>query len=185
MSNKGKKMNKLIKNTLNTLVLTIALCSVSAYSMNIFEASRTGKVEKIRELIAAGINVNVQDEKGYTPLTLAISSERIRYEDMHEIVRILLNAGANPNLPDNSGYTPLNEAVYRRLHTIVDLIQRFIAAKQQARAQMTALLSGAVSERLGTESPAQLLFDMQPNGLAHIVGALVLEAAKEDALERR
>ncbi|HML19243.1 MAG TPA: ankyrin repeat domain-containing protein [Candidatus Dependentiae bacterium] len=169
-------MNKLVKKTLNAIVLVSSLCSVAAYSMNIFEASHTGKVEKIRELIATGINVNVQDEKGYTPLTLAISSERIRYEDMHEIVRILLNAGANPNLPDNSGHTPLNEAVYRRLHTIVDLIIHI-----QARVQMTALLGAAVHERLGSDSPAQLLYDQY---LAREIGTFVLEAAKETALRR-
>lgn len=169
-------MNMLVTKTLNAIILVASLCTISLSAMDIFQASRTGKIEKIRELITAGINVNVQDENGYTPLSLAISSERITSEDMHEIVRILLNAGANPNLPDDRGYTPINEAVYRRFHTIVDLIIHI-----QARAQMTALLGAAVHERLGSNSPAQLLYDQY---LAREIGTFVLEAAKETVLRR-
>lgn len=176
-------MNMLVTKTLNAIILVASLCSISLSAMDIFEASRTGNIERIRELITAGTNVNQQDDAGKTPLNLAICGERATCQAQHEIVRILLNAGANPNLPDNRGYTPLNEAVYRRFHAIVDLIASQ-PVRDQARAQITTLLGAAVHERLGSDSPAQLLYDMQTNGLAHMVGTFVFEAAKETALRR-
>jgi ankyrin repeat protein len=146
-------------------------------------AARAGDIEKVKALLADGVHVNIQDAAGKTPLSWAICAELSSAAAQLELVKILLNAGANPNLPDARGYTPLDEATYRRLHTIEDLIIAKLA-KDQAESQLTALLGAAVHERLGSESPAQLLYDMQTNGLAHMVGAFVFEAAKETALRR-
>ena len=49
-----------------------ALCSVSIYSMDIFDAAHTGNVARIQELITAGANVNQADNyAGSTPLHFA------------------------------------------------------------------------------------------------------------------
>lgn len=64
-------------------------------------AAENGHVEKVKELLDAGIDPNVQDRYGNTPLAIATDYGRI------EIVRVLLEAGADPNLQDRSGYTPI------------------------------------------------------------------------------
>jgi len=204
-------MNSLVKKTLSVIILAFSLYGLSAYSMDIFEASSKGNIARVRALIATGTNVNQHFVKrqnvlfGGTPLHCAA------WHGHQEVVRMLLNARANLNLQDGAGETPLHMAVFmnhklivkdllvaganiniknydgngvltiaqwKGFHAIVDLI-----TSQTARAQMTALLGAAVHKRLGSNSPAQLLIDMQPNGLAHILGTYVLEAAKEDAYE--
>lgn len=64
-------------------------------------AAENGHVEKVKELLDAGIDPNVQDSSGNTPLAIATDYGRI------EIVRVLLEAGADPNLQDRSGHTPI------------------------------------------------------------------------------
>ena len=53
----------------------------------------------MRELIALGADLNVQDEDGNTPLHSAIASNRI------ELSKVLISAGADVNALDNYGAT--------------------------------------------------------------------------------
>ena len=66
--------------------------------------SDKGDIEKVRKLLQAGANVNLQDKNGETPLYKA---SRNGYTN---IVRLLLDAGANPNIQDNGGQTALMNA---------------------------------------------------------------------------
>ena len=97
-------MNCILKNTLGIVVLVVSLCSVSIYSMDIFHAAKTGNIDRVRELIAAGANVNQQDNNGLTPLHWAA-------ENGHQaVVQALIAAGADINQQDNDGWTPLLHA---------------------------------------------------------------------------
>ncbi|HML19729.1 MAG TPA: ankyrin repeat domain-containing protein [Candidatus Dependentiae bacterium] len=228
------------------------MANISLYGMDIFQAVCSGNVARARELIGAGVNVDLKDSNGETLLYLAVSNDRqdvvamliahganvnipnnnddntplhcavarnAHVVDAHnlEIIRMLIDAGANVNqragicgspfhwavlegnkeivsmllaahadinLKDHNGLTPLCIATDKGYQEIVELIHRFNAARSQAITQMEVLLGAAISSRLGIGSPAQLLFDMQTNGLAHRVGEWVLEAAKEAALEK-
>ena len=53
-------------------------------------------------------DVNVQDNKGQTPLHKAVEKE------YSELVSILVHNDADPNLATNSGYFPLRIAVWNK-----------------------------------------------------------------------
>ena len=53
-----------------------------------------GNIQNVKELLAHGANVEAHNDKGWSPLIIAIQNARF------EIVKLLLEAGANPNPPD-------------------------------------------------------------------------------------
>ena len=59
-------------------------------------------------LINRKANVEIRDERGFTPLHLAVTAGRIA------IVRLLVNAGADVNAISSSGATPLALALKNR-----------------------------------------------------------------------
>ena len=64
---------------------------------------------------------------------------------------------------------------------IVKLINRVNASSGIAKKQVLALLS-SMHPRLGAESSVSLIIENQRNGLFHIIGQLVRQAALEDAV---
>lgn len=70
----------------------------------LFRAIKKGRINDVKELINAGVNINATNRYGDTPLLLAIS-------EFHEdIAQILINHGADVNIPDPYGNTALTEA---------------------------------------------------------------------------
>ncbi len=61
--------------------------------------------------------IDQQDDQGYTPLHLAVSSKSSR------IVMKLLQNGASPDLKDNKGRTPLNLAISKKQNEIIEIIK--------------------------------------------------------------
>jgi len=114
-------MNKLVKKTLNAIVFVSSLCSISAYSMNIWKASRKGNVKRVRELIAAGVNVGRNDIYGdcYTPLHWAAEKGHL------EIVKLLISAHANVYSRDVYGKTPLHLAAYNSRQDVVRTLVKY------------------------------------------------------------
>ena len=80
-------------------------------------ASQYGHIEIVRALLAAGANVNLQDNIGKTALYYASSEGHI------DIVRLLLEYGADVN-PQDSGfdYTALMIASYEGHIEVVRLL---------------------------------------------------------------
>lgn len=70
----------------------------------LIEASRAGKLDKVKELFAAGALPNGADALGNRPLLAAVPGEHV------EIVRLLLQRGASPNVKGPNGLTPLSMA---------------------------------------------------------------------------
>jgi hypothetical protein len=66
----------------------------------LLEATRLGDAAKVLELIAGGVDVNVQDENGMTAISIAGS------RDDREIFRTLYESGADVNIRDYDGWTP-------------------------------------------------------------------------------
>jgi ankyrin repeat protein len=64
-------------------------------------AARTGHANTVKDMIAAGANVNVKDEHGNTPL---LEAARNGHDD---VVRALLVAGANMKAKNDDGKTAL------------------------------------------------------------------------------
>jgi len=63
------------------------------------------KPQELRELIASGENINVQEGQGWTPLHFAAHWGSL------DIANILLESGADVSIVNHAGYTPLDLAV--------------------------------------------------------------------------
>jgi len=117
------------KTTLLIISLLTSLFTTSIYCMDIFEAAITGNNERIKELIAAHIDVNQKDTDGSAPLHIAAMHER------QAVVQTLITAGANVNQKEGIGtewwdnddfaWTPLH---YAAANGFLPIAQILIAA---------------------------------------------------------
>lgn len=76
----------------------------------LYNAVKAGKIEKIKELIRNGANVNYvfrPEEYGNTPLHMAA------YFAMNDIIKLLIDNGADVNCYSLEGKTPLDYAIKR------------------------------------------------------------------------
>ncbi|MDJ0841628.1 MAG: PQQ-binding-like beta-propeller repeat protein [Acidobacteriota bacterium] len=87
-------------------LLVLGLCSAAASDKDIFEAARSGDLDRIRQLVASGVDVNTRTPYQATALTFAAEKGH------KEIVRYLLERGAKPDVEDRFYHmTPLGWAV--------------------------------------------------------------------------
>ena len=167
------------------IVSLVLMCTISGlYGMDLLRAARTDNIDRVRELIAAGTDVNIQDINCDTPLHWAVSDS----EDNQEMALVLIAAGANLNIKNKDGWTPLHQAVFSWNKGIVqDLIVAgadtsildnerksaleiavennhapiawliFDAMETQERQAAAQALAKAFHPRLGQASPASML----------------------------
>ncbi|WP_264707159.1 ankyrin repeat domain-containing protein [Wolbachia endosymbiont (group A) of Acrocera orbiculus] len=76
-------------------------------------SAEEGDLEKIRDSIRQGANVNVQGRQGWTPVFWAIQKNNFN------IVELLLDNSADIKVKDNEGWTPLHWAVQLDLLNMV------------------------------------------------------------------
>ena len=101
----------------------------------LINAARQGDLGALRELIAGGADVNVQDEKGYTPLIIAC------YNGQLEAARLLLDSGADVDAQDFGGNTALMGVCFKGYPDIAELlIQRGASLDMQHGNGGTALM---------------------------------------------
>ncbi len=78
---------------------------VTQVSGDIFSAAKEGNIEEVRRLVESGVDVNVKDNDGRTPLHFAAGLGYI------EVVKYLISKGAYVNVKENAhGATPLHLA---------------------------------------------------------------------------
>lgn len=77
-----------------------ALAAARAFSL-----ARQGNADTLRQMLDAGLPVNLTNEEGNTLLMLAA------YSGQAEVAQLLLSRGADPTRQDASGNTPLIAAV--------------------------------------------------------------------------
>jgi ankyrin repeat protein len=84
---------------------------------NIFDAIENNDINKVEEFLNNGVNIDIKDVNGYTPLHNAIIKGNI------EIVKLLLDKGAHINARDNHfNETPLFIAAKTGKQKIVELL---------------------------------------------------------------
>jgi hypothetical protein len=73
-------------------------------------------VEAVQQSFSAGIDINIQDAEGNTPLFEASAKGSL------EVLRYLLDKGANPEIANHAGHTPLMAAAYHNQMGSVKLL---------------------------------------------------------------
>ncbi|WP_235216659.1 ankyrin repeat domain-containing protein, partial [Archangium violaceum] len=123
--------------------------AVSDAERYLLAAAREGDVELVQGLVKAGTPVDVQNDRGFSPLILAA------YHGHTEAVRVLLSAGADACAGDSRGNTALMGAAFKGHADIVELLLKQPCAVDQSNgvgqtALMFARLFGReqVAERL-------------------------------------
>ena len=84
--------------------------------MSLVSAAHNGNIALVQKLLDEGVDVNIQDNEGYTALILASTYRHI------DIVKLLLNSGANTNFQNNVGETALLLASLRGRTDIARLL---------------------------------------------------------------
>ena len=84
--------------------------------VSLHEAMKQGDIEKIKQLITKGGDVNARDERGQTPLSIAIREKHVAG------VELLLSKGADVNAKDDFGWTPLHFATDRGSEKLIKLL---------------------------------------------------------------
>ncbi len=96
-------------------------------------AALSNDLEKIKGLLAVGVNIESKDDQGNTPLHLAASDGRV------DILKALAVAGADIEANNKEGETPLHRAaLYDRAEAIVELVV-LRAHKEVKKADMILL----------------------------------------------
>jgi len=75
-------------------------------------------MEKIREILAEGTNVNKKDWLGYAPLNWAC------YFGYTDLVELLIYNGADPDLISDTGRTPMDIATAMEYENVADLLRK-------------------------------------------------------------
>ena len=92
--------------------------TVKAPDIDIHSAAIKGDIQAVKQHIAAGTDVNVKTDNGFTPLSIAV---RFRH---NEVAKLLLVNGAHVNVQDVNGSTSLDWAAYsgENKNKITDLL---------------------------------------------------------------
>jgi ankyrin repeat protein len=104
------EIERVYKFWISTFILSLLTLSVLAWfefrpEISIQHFAEEGNIPKLRERLAAGVDVNEVDRDGFTALACAVRS------DQTAAVTLLVNAGADVSKPCIDGKTPLHLAV--------------------------------------------------------------------------
>lgn len=120
-----------------------------------FRAVETGNEQAIRLFLQAGVDIELRNKAGWTPLMVAI------FTSNESAANMLIDAGANPDVQDARGYGPLHWAAYRGFESATRrLLDIGVAADLRSSAGLTPLLQAAA---MGHAKIAALLLERGAN----------------------
>lgn len=93
--------------------------------MTLIDYVKLRHITKIQELIDQGINLDVQDEYGYTALMWAVNYSQL------DVVKLLLDAGADQTITDNDKHDCLFWANYYGQKQIIELLSKETSIKKK------------------------------------------------------
>lgn len=172
----------------------------------LMEAAKSGNVLLVRELIANGANIDVQDYRGQTALMDTIDCLFFESgQNYLDVVRELIDAHADVNIVNDHGYTALQLAMFNektlsdmrdqpRLFPEIINVSSFLQFSQQLLVQEQALFdvvkilieAGADVSKKGFPKekfkkysiPSTALDDAICNKMAHVVKELMIAGAE-------
>ncbi len=126
-------------------MMTNAGHSQAQDNADIFDASRNGDLLRVKELLAQDTShVHAKDNKGFTPLVLAV------YNNQPEIARHLLENGAEVDAQDASGNTALMGICFKGYEHLASLLLEFGADPEKRNLnEATALTFAATFNHTG------------------------------------
>ena len=125
---------------------------MSLQPLDIFDACRTGNLEKVREVISTyPESINMEDMKGFTPLILAV------YNDQPAVVQFLLDKGAKLEPGDTAGNTALMGVCFKGYTAIAEMLINAGADINQRNSQGATALTFAAT--FGHLKIAELLLE--------------------------
>ena len=122
--NKGKEMKKVAF----TVFLILLSCQLALFSADIFTVAGSGTVAQVLQAIKAGVDVNLRDGEGSTPLMYAAG-----YNTNPDVLSVLIKAGADVNARAENGKTPLMYAA--NYNTNPDVLSVLIKAGADVNAR--------------------------------------------------
>lgn len=93
--------------------------------MNLIDYVKLGDITKVKELIDTGVNLNHQDEYGYTALIWAACYNK------PEIVKLLVEAGADREITDIDMHNALFWANYYNNLEVADILNKSLDDKEK------------------------------------------------------
>ena len=103
-----------MKHLLLTTIASVLL--VGCGKPSIHEAAKDGNIKAVKQHLAGGVDVNVKNKNGQTPLHRAVSY------DCREIINLLVANGADVNEKAKYGGTPLMYAASNGNKEIAELL---------------------------------------------------------------
>lgn len=129
---KLKNMKKFV------LSLVLVLSAMTVEAQDIFAAARANNVEELKNLVANKVDINQENQQGFTPLILAV------YNNSLEATQFLIKNGANVNAQDKSGNTALMGAIFKGHKDLVAILINAKANINQVNGNnASALIFGA------------------------------------------
>ncbi len=130
--------------------------------MNLLRASAKGDLAAVKKFIAEGVDVNVADGSGRTPLLEAVWAGHI------DVVKFLVEKGAKVDLADKVGYTPLMRACEEgHLQVVTYLIGKGASVNSRGKVKGTTPLMLAAEQ-----------------GHVKVLEALIAHGAKINAVDQ-
>ena len=88
--------------------------TTKAPEISIHKAAYQGNIDAVRQHIAAGTDVNTQDDSGWTPLHWAASKVH------NKVAKLLIEEGADVNVVNKDGLAPLDYAENQIFGVLID-----------------------------------------------------------------
>ena len=85
-------------------------------------AAGDGDLDKAKELLGKGANINAKALNGNTPLHSALLTCPL--DKRNEMVELLIDAGADVNAENNHGFRPLDSAKHNKDTQMVDKLRK-------------------------------------------------------------
>ncbi len=140
------------------------------------QASLSGNIDVVKELLEKGLPVNIQDKDGKTALmNAAVRGHR-------EIIGILLENGADVNLKDKYGHTVLSKAMERGRQDLIDILFKKKIDVQSDTEQQSLLLMQAIQKgqlhvvKMSLQNGVDVNFKSTAGGVSVIVDGVEIKS---------